>query len=78
MMAENLASRDGRPVLDLVAGREERAAEFSFSRDEGGGGRRGLGGRAGGAEGLASDGGGGARRFLLLRGVELVWRLGLE
>lgn len=34
MMAENLASRDGRPVLDLVAGREAAtavASEFSFS-----------------------------------------------
>lgn len=87
-MAENLASRDGRPVLDLAAGREAQAAEFSFSREEGGGGRcrgagrGGLGGRAGGAEGgaegFASDGGGGARRFLLLRGVEPAWQPGLE
>lgn len=35
MMAENLASKDGLPVLDLVIGRE--VLEFSFSWYEGGG-----------------------------------------
>lgn len=52
MMAENLASREGLPVLDLVAGREAQAPEFSFSwygrgwwREAGSGG---LVGRTGG------------------------------
>lgn len=44
MMAENLASSDGLPVLDLVAGREVQMPEFSFSwYGTGGGGRRGAG-----------------------------------
>lgn len=42
------------------------------------GGRGGRAGRVGGAKGSLSDGGGGARRFLLLRGVEFVFGLGLE
>lgn len=83
MMAENLASRDGRPVLDLVAGRETQEAEFSFWDERGGGrcrgaGRGGLGGRVGEAGGFMLEGGGGARRFLLLRGVEPALQFGLE
>lgn len=66
MMAENLASRDGRPVLERVAGRET----FSFSWCGGGGGRREAGG--GGPVG----GGGGARRFLPLLDAEAP--MGLE
>lgn len=81
-MAENLASRDGLPVLDLVVGRAVKAPEFSFSWLEGGAGGGGRGGRAGRGGGAAigslSDGGGGARRFLLLSGVEFVLGLGLE
>lgn len=51
MMAENLASREGLPVFERVAGRE---TQFSFSWYGGGGGRRaagggGLVGQAGGA-----------------------------
>lgn len=82
-MAENLASRDGRPVFDLAAERGARVSGFSFW-DEGGGGRcsaagsGGLCGRVGGAGGFTSEGGGGARRFLLLRGVEAALRFGLE
>lgn len=37
MMAENLASKDGLPVLDLVIGHEVLVLEFSFSWYEGGG-----------------------------------------
>lgn len=81
MMAENLASRDGLPVLERGVGRE---TQFSFSWYGGGGGRReaaggggaGLLGQVGGAYGWPSDGGGGARRFLLLLGAEVL--TGLE
>lgn len=44
MMAENLASREGLPVLDFVAGREVQWLEFSFSWYGGGGGGRREGG----------------------------------
>lgn len=38
MIAENLASREGLPVLDLMVGREIEVPEFSFSWFGGGGG----------------------------------------
>lgn len=62
MMAENLASRDGRPVLDLEDEREVTVQEFSFSGGGTGGG--GLAGRGGGVYGALWRGGGGAGRFL--------------
>lgn len=78
MMAENLASREGLPVFERVAGRER---QFSFSWYGGGGGRReagggGLVGKVGGAYGCTLGGGGGARRFLLLLDAEVL--MGLE
>lgn len=80
MMAENLASRDGLPVLERGVGRE---TQFSFSWYGGGGGRReagggggGLLGKMGGVYGWLPYGGGGARRFLLLLGAEVL--MGLE
>lgn len=82
-MAENLASKDGRPVLDLVVGREVQVPEFSFSwYGTGGGGRRGVGrgglaGQVAGTQGSWSEGGSGARRFLLLVDVEQGVVLGL-